>query len=54
MKTLTRLAIICGSAGLAMTLAGPALAAYVPKLDVSVPKLWCGRKDEDPLSNCTD
>ena len=37
MKTLTRLAIIGGSAALAMALSGPALAAYTPKLDVSVP-----------------
>lgn len=37
MKKLTRLAIIGGSAALAMALSGSALAAYTPRLDVSVP-----------------
>lgn len=37
MKTLTRFAVIGGSAALAMALSAPALAAYLPKLDVSVP-----------------
>jgi hypothetical protein len=37
MKPVTRLAIIGGAAVLTMALAGPALAAYTPRLDVSVP-----------------
>jgi hypothetical protein len=37
MRKFTRLAIIGGSAALAMALSGTALAAYTPKLDVSVP-----------------
>jgi hypothetical protein len=37
MKKLTRLAIIGGASALALALSAPALAAYTPKLDVSVP-----------------
>jgi hypothetical protein len=37
MRTLTRLAIIGGATTLALALAAPALAAYTPRLDVSVP-----------------
>lgn len=42
MKTLTRLAVIAGTAALAMALAGPALAAYTPTIDVSVPNALGG------------
>jgi hypothetical protein len=37
MRTLTRLAIICGATTLALALSAPALAAFTPRLDVSVP-----------------
>ena len=37
MKKLTRLAIIGGASALALALSAPALAAFTPKLDVSVP-----------------
>lgn len=37
MKTLTRLAVVGGAAALAMAIAGPALAAYTPTIDASVP-----------------
>ena len=37
MRTLTRLAIIGGASTLALALAAPALAAFTPRLDVSVP-----------------
>ncbi len=37
MKKLTRLAIIGGASALALALSAPALAAYTPRLDVSVP-----------------
>jgi hypothetical protein len=37
MKTLTRLAVIGGAAALTMALAGPALAAYAPMMDATVP-----------------
>src|SRR5262249_55031459 len=37
MKTLTRLAIAGGAVFAAMALAAPALAAYVPKIDTTVP-----------------
>src|SRR5262245_62667565 len=37
MRTLTRLAILCGASALALALSAPALAAYTPRIDVSVP-----------------
>lgn len=37
MRTRTRIALLGGTATLAMALAGPALAAYIPAIDVSVP-----------------
>lgn len=37
MKTVTRLALLGGACVAALALAGPALAAYTPRLDVSVP-----------------
>ena len=37
MTKLTRLTIIGGATALAMALSTPALAAYIPRLDVSVP-----------------
>ena len=37
MRKLTRLAIVGGATTLALTLSAPALAAFVPRLDVSVP-----------------
>jgi hypothetical protein len=37
MRTLTRLAIIGGASALALALSAPALAAFTPRLDVSVP-----------------
>jgi len=37
MKTCTRLALLAGASVAALALAGPALAAFTPKLDVSVP-----------------
>jgi hypothetical protein len=37
MKKLTRLAIVGGASGLALALSAPALAAFTPRLDVSVP-----------------
>ena len=37
MKKLTRLAIIGGASALALALSAPALAAFTPQLDVSVP-----------------
>jgi len=37
MRTLMRLAIIGGASALALALSAPALAAYTPRLDVSVP-----------------
>ena len=37
MKKLTRLAIIGGASALALALSAPALAAFTPRLDVSVP-----------------
>ena len=37
MRKLTRLAIIGGASALALSLSAPALAAFTPRLDVSVP-----------------
>ena len=37
MRTLTRLAILGGASALALALSAPALAAFTPRLDVSVP-----------------